>query len=177
MVFTFHFFFSLKATLQFAINHCILGAIFGKVWILKCMSLSLIFNHCVHKLGYRILRKVSGRELLKKSHPSKNTFRVSYSCHGGQKVGLGLQMNWWESFLEHLTTFGLHIFAHFCSFAIVVSGEILLRMVVTRRSILAQRPLFAQAGIPISQSVYRGQPGKNKMGRFQILHRNMFYCL
>ena len=145
------------------------------------MSLSLIFNHCVHKLGYRILRKVSGRELLKKSHPSKNTFRVSYSCHGGQKVGLGLQMNWWESFLVHLTTLGLHIFlhifAHFCSFALVVSGEILLRMVVTRRSILAQRPLFAQAGIPISQSVYRGQPGKNKMGRFQILHRNMFYCL
>ena len=90
-----------------------MGAIFGKVWILKCMSLSLIFNHCVHKLGYRILRKVSGRELLKKSHPSKNTFRIFYSCHGGQKVGLGLQMNWWESFLAHLNwLLGLHIFLH-----------------------------------------------------------------
>ena len=134
------------------------------------MSLSLIFNHCVHKQGYRILRKVSGRELLKKSHPSKNTFKVSYSCHGGQKVGLGLQMNWWESFLVHLTTFGLHIFlhifAHFCSFALVVSGEILLRMVVTRRSILAQRPLFAQAGIPISQSVYRGQKQNGSFSDF-----------
>ena len=143
---------------------------------------SLFNRYCVHKQGYRIFRKLAGRELLNRSHPSKYTFRVSYSCHGGQKVGIGFRMDWWESFLAHLNwLLGLHIFlrisAHFCSFAIVVSGEILLRMVVTRRSILAQRPLFTQAGIPISQSVYRGQPGKNKMGRFQILHRNMFYCL
>ena len=71
LVFTFHFFFSLKAILQFLPS--IVGAIFGKVWILKCMSLSLTIAF-INK-GYRIHRKVYGRELLKRSHPSKKYFQ------------------------------------------------------------------------------------------------------
>ena len=144
------------------------------------MSLSLTIAF-INK-GYRIHRKVYGRELLKRSHPSKKYFQsliyLSWWPESRNWSPDGLVGKFSCTFEDFLVcTFFLHISAHFCSFALVVSGEILLRMVVTRRSILAQRPLFAQAGIPISQSVYRGQPGKNKMGRFQILHRNMFYCL
>ena len=47
------------------------------------------------------------------------------------------------------------------------TGEILLRTVVTPRFICQMDP-FYPAGILISQSVYHGQEGKNKMGRFRF---------
>ena len=82
----------------------------------------------------------------------------------GEKIFLGRT--------PHLFCLGLHIRTKICTW--VHSGEILLRTVVTSRSICQMDPFYARAGILISQSVYRGQ---KQNGSFQILRRNMLYCL
>ena len=82
----------------------------------------------------------------------------------GEKIFLGRT--------PHLFSPGLHIRTKICTW--VHSGEILLRTVVTSRSICQMDPFYAGAGILISQSVYRGQ---KQNGSFQILRRNMLYCL
>ena len=82
----------------------------------------------------------------------------------GEKIFLGKT--------PHLFSPGLHIRTKICTW--VHSGEILLRTVVTSRSICQMDPFYAGAGILISQSVYRGQ---KQNGSFQILSRNMLYCL
>ena len=76
--------------------------------------------------------------------------------------------SWWESLVEQ----GFHIwwsgFAHLNKdLHSGATGEILLRTVVTPRFICQMDP-FYRAGILISQSVYHGQEGKNKMGRFRF---------
>ena len=106
--------------------------------------------------------------LIKPAFPSWDAVWVSGS-HGGQKSETGHKLV--RKFCWRFD--GGEVCSFQQRFAQRATGEILLRTVVTPRFICQMDP-FYWAGILISQSVYHGQEGKNKMGHSRFCREICF---